>query len=153
MCHGWSVDLSQYRCDLLALLQGTPDVVCDSLPHDAGSEPDLLTSDDDDDDSDYSLPEEPRLPFADQLLYTHQPLTAGIIQQLQEDLEQPVNYHGRQQFNDALNLEVFGDNGLARSNALAAHVLCLHLQSQGCNVIELVNNCFMSDCSCSDQAV
>ncbi|DBA67760.1 TPA: hypothetical protein ACH3X2_000073 [Trebouxia sp. C0005] len=93
---------------------GTPDVVCDSLPHDAGSEPDLLTSDDDDDDSDYSLPEEPRLPFADQLLYTHQPLTAGIIQQLQEDLEQPVNYHGRQQFNDALNLEVFGDNGLAR---------------------------------------
>ena len=68
---------------------------------------DYLSSSDDE----YIAPE---LPPAAELVYYAKAMTAEVEQKISQDLEQYVEYYGRKPFKDVMNLDILGDNGLAR---------------------------------------
>ncbi|KAK9841122.1 hypothetical protein WJX74_000377 [Apatococcus lobatus] len=56
----------------------------------------------------------PQLPSAEKFTYHHEPLGVTRTASLVQDLNQEVSYHGRCSLQDAINLQIFGENGLAR---------------------------------------
>lgn len=67
------------------------------------------------------------LPPPEQFIYCQEPLTSEMQEQIRQDLCESVNYHGRRPLMDAINLDMFGSNGLARydpKDALAQNLYC-----------------------------
>lgn len=62
-------------------------------------------------DEEYVAPE---LPPAAELVYSAKAMTAELEQKIAQDLEQYVDYYGRKPFKHVINLDILGDNGLAR---------------------------------------
>ena len=67
-----------------------------------------------DDSSSSSSDDEHAHVAPEDFIYGIKTLTPDLQQQLEQDMHQYVNYHGKKSFQNVLNLDILGDNGLAR---------------------------------------